>query len=179
MLDTPVVLLYVLPCTSGHHYVGCVCIVNMCTALYCIQATVLGSPWRCIQQPADTYLAWWRSYLDGAPPSMGLHTDHTRQAPVAAAAAGQGTAATASLHRSGSKSKGSGSCVPLRLDPALSAAVQRLAGQCGSLPLVVVLSALKLLLARYTRQTDVVVGTLLPCRCAAGPGGGGEGHGWG
>ncbi|RSN29242.1 non-ribosomal peptide synthetase [Amycolatopsis sp. WAC 04169] len=86
-------------------------------------------------------LDYWRDQLDGNEP-VDLPADHPR-APVRD-------------HRGGS--------VPITLTPQLSARIRESAGKLGTTPFVVLLTAFQVLVARYTGETDVPVGTVVSGR---------------
>ncbi|AEI67139.1 non-ribosomal peptide synthase/polyketide synthase [Corallococcus macrosporus] len=82
-------------------------------------------------------LDWWREQLEGAPHYLALPTDR----PLPAVQSSRGA------H------------LPVRLSRALSSAVQALAQRHGATAFMVLLAGFQALLARYTSQDDLVVGT--------------------
>ena len=82
-------------------------------------------------------IAWWRERLEGAPPVLELPTDHARPA-MPGPRAGH---------------------VFRALPPETAEGVRALARREGATPYMVLLAALDLLLARWSGQEDVVVGT--------------------
>ncbi|WP_326595001.1 non-ribosomal peptide synthetase [Streptomyces sp. NBC_01803] len=87
-------------------------------------------------ETSDTDLAYWRDTLHGAPPMLELPTDRPRP-PV------QST-------RGGS--------VPFRLPAALMEDVRELSRREGVTPFMTMLAAFLVLLHRYSREEDIVVG---------------------
>jgi amino acid adenylation domain-containing protein len=85
----------------------------------------------------ERQLAWWRERLDGAPPLLELPTDRPRS-PVRGARGGTRRA---------------------ELSAAASRALRELARREGATPFMAFLAAWALLLARWSGQDDVVVGT--------------------
>ena len=85
----------------------------------------------------ERQLEWWRAALAGAPALLELPTDRPRPA----------------VH------DGAGAVEPVRLGAPLAAAVHALARARRTTPFVVLLAAFQVLLARWARQDDVVVGT--------------------
>ncbi|SEN18920.1 non-ribosomal peptide synthase domain TIGR01720/amino acid adenylation domain-containing protein [Stigmatella aurantiaca] len=85
----------------------------------------------------EAQLGWWRERLHGAPPALELPTDRPRSS-------------TPSYR---------GHSVPVRLPVELSDAVKALAKREGLTSFMVVLAAWQVLLARYSGQQDVCVGT--------------------
>src|SRR5262249_18996862 len=79
----------------------------------------------------------WTKQLEGAPPSLELPTDRPRPPIVTFA----------------------GAHVPIRLSPKLRAAVEALSRQEGVTRFMTLLAAFQVLLGRYARQDDVIVGT--------------------
>jgi amino acid adenylation domain-containing protein len=82
-------------------------------------------------------VSWWGEHLAGAPTLLELPTDRPRPAVQSYRGA---------LHR-------------FRLSGALAQAVEALARREGATPYMVLLAAFHLLLARYSRQDEVVVGS--------------------
>ncbi|HEV2147240.1 MAG TPA: condensation domain-containing protein, partial [Longimicrobiaceae bacterium] len=82
-------------------------------------------------------LDYWREKLSGAPAALDLPTDHPRPA----------------------RSSFRGAARSFRIPAGLLAAVAQLARQQAATPMMGLLAAFKVLLARYTGQTDMVVGT--------------------
>lgn len=93
----------------------------------------------------DAQLAYWRERLDGAPPVLELPLDRPRPA----------------IKRSPADA------IRFSMPPTTSAAVHRLARQLGGSPFTVLLSAWAVLLARYSRTDDFVIGTPVAGRRAA------------
>jgi amino acid adenylation domain-containing protein len=91
-------------------------------------------------------MGYWKQRLEEAPQSLTLPTDRTRPA--------------ASTFRGGS--------VPFTVDGPLSAAVAAAAQTHDCTPFVVFLAAYASLLARYSGQNDLVVGTAVANRSAPG-----------
>ena len=89
----------------------------------------------------DDSLAYWRERLAGAP--------------VAELAADRGRPAEPS---------GRGACVPFALDGDLAAGLRTLARSAEATPFMVVLAAFYLLLARWSGETDLVVGSVVAGR---------------
>ncbi|MEO6084715.1 MAG: AMP-binding protein, partial [Umezawaea sp.] len=85
----------------------------------------------------ERQIAWWRERLAGAPPVLELPTDHPRPA----------TASPRAGH------------VFRVLPPETAEGVRALARREGATPYMVLLAALDVLLARWSGQEDVVVGT--------------------
>lgn len=83
------------------------------------------------------HLAFWKRHLDGALPTMNLPTDRPRPA-------------LQTLN---------GSYQAILLPSALAGAVEALSQQEGATLFMTLLAAFKVLLYRYTRQTDLIVGT--------------------
>jgi len=90
----------------------------------------------------DAQLEYWREHLADCPTSLDLPFDRPR--PAIQTFAGRSVSAS--------------------IDEAASAAVRELARRRGTTPFVVLLTAFKALLARYTGRSDVVVGTPLANR---------------
>ncbi|HEX2187933.1 MAG TPA: amino acid adenylation domain-containing protein, partial [Longimicrobiaceae bacterium] len=82
-------------------------------------------------------LAWWRERLAGAPAVLGIPVDHPRRAVPGARAA----------------------TLAYALPPATAERVRALARSEGATPYMVLLAALDALLARWSGEDDVVVGT--------------------
>ncbi|MCK8504202.1 non-ribosomal peptide synthase/polyketide synthase, partial [Myxococcus fulvus] len=82
-------------------------------------------------------VSWWREHLSGAPHALELPTDRPRPA-------------VQSAH---------GANLPVRLGAALTTALRTLCQREGVTPFMVLLSALNVLLARYSGQDDIVVGS--------------------
>jgi hypothetical protein len=82
-------------------------------------------------------LAYWKQQLAGAPAVMELPTDHPRP--------------SVQTFRGGVQS--------FLLPAALNASIEHLSQQMGVTPFMTLLAAFQLLLYRYTRQPDVVVGS--------------------
>ncbi|BBA33066.1 putative linear pentadecapeptide gramicidin synthetase LgrB [Methylocaldum marinum] len=85
----------------------------------------------------DRQLRYWQQQLAGAPTLLELPTDHPRP-PV---------------------QRFHGATRPLALDPALTQALRALSRRLGATLFMTLLSAFLTLLARYSRQDDLVVGT--------------------
>jgi amino acid adenylation domain-containing protein len=85
----------------------------------------------------EAQLAWWKQALAGAPPHLELPTDQPRPAVLS--------------HR--------GATVPVRLSRALSDALSALAQREGATPFMVLLAGFQVLLARYSGQEDLSVGS--------------------
>ncbi|HEX7240350.1 MAG TPA: amino acid adenylation domain-containing protein, partial [Longimicrobiaceae bacterium] len=85
----------------------------------------------------ERQLAYWRERLTGAPPVLDLPTDRARPAQRA----------------------GRGAWCALRVEPALTEGVRALSRREGATTFMTLLAAFSTLLARYSGQTDVVVGT--------------------
>lgn len=85
----------------------------------------------------EAQLSYWRSRLEGAPPSLELPTDFPRPDTQLTAGAAQS----------------------ITLSAALVASLKALGRREGATLYMVLLAGFKLLLSRYTNQTDVVVGT--------------------
>jgi len=85
----------------------------------------------------ERQIAWWRERLAGAPPLLELPTDHPRAATLDSRAG--------RVYRA--------------LPPETAEGVRALARREGATPYMVLLTALDLLLARWSGQEDVVVGT--------------------
>jgi amino acid adenylation domain-containing protein len=85
----------------------------------------------------STRLGWWRERLVGAPELLTLPTDRPRPA----------------------VQSGRGAQHPVRIDPDLADAVRSLARAEGATPFMVLLAAFQTVLARWSGQHDVVVGT--------------------
>ncbi|NTX35800.1 amino acid adenylation domain-containing protein, partial [Myxococcus sp. CA033] len=85
----------------------------------------------------EEQLAWWRDALAGAPPLLELPTDRPRAALASREAA---------LH-------------PVSLGAELSESIKALSQRHGATPFMTLLAAFQLLLARYSGQDDVVVGS--------------------
>ena len=85
----------------------------------------------------DGHLAWWRGRLDGAPPLLELPTDRPR--PKVAS--------------------GRGASVPFALDGETTRALHALSQREGATLFMTMLAAWQLLLARYSGQDDVSVGS--------------------
>ncbi|NVJ28107.1 amino acid adenylation domain-containing protein, partial [Myxococcus sp. AM011] len=82
-------------------------------------------------------VSWWRQHLAGAPQALELPTDRPRP-PVQSA---------------------HGANLPVRLGADLTTALRTLCGREGVTPFMVLLSAFNVLLARYSGQDDIVVGS--------------------
>jgi len=82
-------------------------------------------------------LAYWKQQLAGAPPLLALPTDHPRPAHATF----------------------QGSQVVFAVDAALTRQLRQLGGQTGATLFMTLLAAFQVLLARYTGQEDLVVGT--------------------
>ncbi|MET0395502.1 MAG: amino acid adenylation domain-containing protein, partial [Longimicrobiaceae bacterium] len=93
----------------------------------------------------DAHRGWWRERLAGAPPALELPTDRPRPAAWS----------------------GRGAAHPFSLPPELSGALWALARAEGATPFMVLLAAWQVLLARWSGQEDVVVGTPVAGRTAA------------
>ncbi|WP_375773015.1 amino acid adenylation domain-containing protein [Archangium gephyra] len=85
----------------------------------------------------EEQLAWWKQALAGAPPALELPTDWPRP-PVQSSR---------------------GALLKLALPPGVSGAVRKLSRGEGVTPFMTFLAAWYALLARYSGQTDLVVGT--------------------
>ncbi|MFL5356299.1 amino acid adenylation domain-containing protein [Archangium sp.] len=85
----------------------------------------------------EEQLGWWKQQLAGAPPVLELPTDRPRP-PVQSAR---------------------GAVVRVMLSPALSGAVKELSREQGTTQFMTLLAGFHALLARYSGQTDLVVGT--------------------
>jgi Condensation domain/TubC N-terminal docking domain len=85
----------------------------------------------------EKHLAYWKEQLRGSPPLLDLPTDHPRP--------------TQQTFR--------GALRPLHLSAALTRALTALSQQAGATLFMTLLAAFKILLARYTAQADIVVGT--------------------
>ena len=85
----------------------------------------------------ERQLAYWKAQLAGAPPVLELPTDRPRP--------------RVPSHR--------GARHAFALSPELSRAVRELSRREGATPFMTLLAAFQLLLARYSGQTDIVVGT--------------------
>ena len=90
----------------------------------------------------EKLVEFWRGALDGAPARLEVPTDVPRPAVRSPR----------------------GDMVETALDPALAARVEALARAEGATPFMVYLAAFQLLLGRYARQDDVVVGTAVANR---------------
>ncbi len=91
-----------------------------------------------LESPAgEAMLAYWKENLSGELPMLNFPTDHPR-APVQTY---------------------SGAIQSLNLGSDLTAGTRKLASQLGVTPFVVLLSAFKTLLYRYTGQEDIIVGS--------------------
>lgn len=95
--------------------------------------------------PLEATRAYWQRHLAGAPPAPTLPLARAR------------TGAYHLAHLSWS------------LPPDLGAALADLGRQADTPVFTVVLAALQVLIARYTRQTDLVMGTVLPASAPATP----------
>jgi amino acid adenylation domain-containing protein len=89
--------------------------------------------------------AFWREALAGAPPALELPTDHPRP--------------PSERHR--------GRVVHARVEPALADRVRALAQQEGTTPFAVLLAGLRVVLARWSGQEDVVIGAPVAGRARA------------
>jgi amino acid adenylation domain-containing protein len=87
-------------------------------------------------------LAYWRERLNGAPSRIDLPTDRARP----------------------SGRSFDGARLPLQIDPQVTTGLRQLARETNTTMFMVCLSAVQILLARYARQSDVVVGTLVAGR---------------
>ena len=85
----------------------------------------------------DEQISYWKKQLDGAPPVLELPTDHAR--PAVQSSRGQGQFI----------------CLPTALTEALRA----LGRQEGATLFMTILASVQVLLSRYTRRDDIVVGT--------------------
>jgi amino acid adenylation domain-containing protein len=92
---------------------------------------------RCQGETLAAEIAWWRERLAGLPESLDLPTDRPRP--------------RAQSFRGG--------LVPLAFGPGPTAALAALAAQSGSTLFMVLLAGFQALLARYTGQTDLAVGS--------------------
>lgn len=88
-------------------------------------------------QVRQNQLSYWRRQLEDAPPMLDLPTDYPRPA--------------VQTFR--------GARHPLKLSPSLTEELNRLSREEGVTLFMTLMSALKVLLYRYTRQDDMVVGT--------------------
>jgi amino acid adenylation domain-containing protein/FkbH-like protein len=93
----------------------------------------------------DAQLAYWRNALSGAPTSIELPLDRARTSPPS--------------YR--------GSTEVRLLPPQLGEALAAFSKERGVTPFIVMLAALNILLARMTRQNDLVIGTVAASRTAA------------
>ncbi|HEV2733653.1 MAG TPA: amino acid adenylation domain-containing protein, partial [Longimicrobiaceae bacterium] len=93
----------------------------------------------------DAQLGWWRERLAGAPPALELPADRPRPAAWS----------------------GRGAAHPFSLPPELSRALEALARAEGATPFMVLLAAWRTLLARWSGQEDLVVGTPVAGRTVA------------
>ncbi|NOK21667.1 non-ribosomal peptide synthetase, partial [Corallococcus carmarthensis] len=93
----------------------------------------------------ETQLAYWKEKLAGAPAALDLPTDRPRP-PVQS-------------HR--------GATIPVRLNLPVSEALKALAQREGATPFMLLLAAWQLLLARYSTQDDISVGTPIAGRTQA------------
>ncbi|MBB4637955.1 non-ribosomal peptide synthetase [Longimicrobium terrae] len=93
----------------------------------------------------DSLTGHWKARLDGAPVLLDLPLDHPRPATPS----------------------GRGDVVDIELREGVPDAVQMLAAEEESTPFMVLLAAFQLLLSRYTRQTDLLVGTAVAGRTGA------------
>ncbi len=82
-------------------------------------------------------VSWWRKHLDGVPHALELPTDRPRP-PVQTS---------------------HGASLPVKLGTELTAALHALCKQEGVTPFMALLSALHILMARYSGQDDIVVGS--------------------
>ena len=87
-------------------------------------------------------LDFWRRTLDGAPSALELATDHPRPAVF--------------------RYRGAG--LPIELDAHVTARVRALAAEHQMTPFMVLVTALSVVLMRYSGQQDVVIGTPLASR---------------
>ncbi|RJS13574.1 non-ribosomal peptide synthetase, partial [Corallococcus sp. H22C18031201] len=85
----------------------------------------------------DAQLTYWKQQLSGAPSALELPTDRPRP-PVQS-------------HR--------GATVPVQVPPALAESLKALAQREGATPFMLLLAAFQLLMARYSGQDDVNVGS--------------------
>ncbi|MBV9772880.1 MAG: amino acid adenylation domain-containing protein, partial [Gemmatimonadetes bacterium] len=93
----------------------------------------------------ETQLAWWRGTLAGAPPLLELPTDHPRRATPGATETG----------------------TPFELSAATTRALRELGRREGATLFMTLLAGWQTLLARYSGQDDVVVGTPIANRTRA------------
>ncbi|AGC43389.1 non-ribosomal peptide synthetase [Myxococcus stipitatus DSM 14675] len=93
----------------------------------------------------DRQLDYWRQKLAGAPPALELPTDRPRPA-------------VQSFR---------GAQLPVSLSPELSSALKGLAQREGATPFMLLLAAFQTLLARYSGQDDLCVGTPIAGRTRA------------
>ncbi|QAT84065.1 tyrocidine synthase [Corallococcus coralloides] len=93
----------------------------------------------------ETQLAYWKQQLAGAPAALELPTDHPRP----------------------SIQSHAGTSLAVRIPRETSAALKALAGREGATPFMVLLAAWQLLLARYSGQDDVSVGSPIAGRTQA------------
>jgi len=85
----------------------------------------------------DRQLAWWKQALHGAPTTLDLPVDRPR----------------------GPLQTYAGAAEPLRLSPQLYARIGAVARAHGATPFMLLLAAFGLLLQRYTRSADVLIGS--------------------
>ena len=85
----------------------------------------------------DELLAYWRSRLSGAPPLLALPLDRPR----------------------GSAPSNRGAVEPLSFTPELTARLRGFATEHAVTPFMVLLAVLDVVLARYTNEEDIVVGS--------------------
>ncbi len=85
----------------------------------------------------DAQKHWWQVYLKDAPTSLDLPTDRPRP-PV-------------QTHR--------GALLPLTIDPERAAAIRHLCRESGATLFMVIQAAFALVLARYSGQNDITIGT--------------------
>ena len=88
-------------------------------------------------------IAFWRTYFEDAPPLIDLLTDRHR------------TQENARDYSSGS--------VPVEIEPQTASAIETLSERHGLTTHTVLLTAWQILLARYSRSADVVVGSPVEC----------------
>jgi amino acid adenylation domain-containing protein len=90
----------------------------------------------------EAQLDYWRGRLDDLPPSLNIATDHPRPA-----------------HRSGR-----GGAVAIEVDPEVTGALRRVAQNARATMFMTLLAAFQTLLARYSGEDDIAVGTAIANR---------------
>ncbi len=96
-------------------------------------------------QQLDALMSYWRAQLDGAPALLALPTDHARTA----------------------QHLDDGAQHALRVPGGLAAALDTLSRRAGATLFMTLLAAFQVLLARYSGQDDIVVGTPVAGRTRA------------